>query len=128
MGIGGRKLHTDAQSSAHLAGDISLKDRIRVELEDRCERARMGVMVCMQVLDFQRDGLRHKACAVFGLKEPYPLVVCMVANNEQAIAEAMWGGDMNMTPKVRGHVEKGTGWFRASTSVAWWSSGLVERA
>jgi hypothetical protein len=32
MSIGGRKLHTDAQASAHVAYDKSLKDIVRVEL------------------------------------------------------------------------------------------------
>jgi hypothetical protein len=35
--------------------------------------------------------------------------MCVVVDDEQAIAEAMWGGDINRTPKVKGHVEKGTG-------------------
>jgi hypothetical protein len=53
----------------------------------------------------------------------------MVVDDEQAIAESMWGGDIiNMTPKVIGQLEKGTGWFRASNGVAWCSSGLVEQA
>jgi hypothetical protein len=39
MGMWGRKLNTDALASAHLADDSSLKDGVRVELEDRCERA-----------------------------------------------------------------------------------------
>jgi hypothetical protein len=36
------------------------------------------------------------------------------------------GRDINCTPKVIGHVEKGTGWFRASISVARCSIGLEE--
>jgi hypothetical protein len=40
----------------------------------------------------------------------------------------MWGGDINMTEKFRGEVEKRTGWFRASSSVAGFNSGLVEQA
>jgi hypothetical protein len=39
MVIRGRKLHADAHASAHMAGDSNLKDRVRVEVEDRCERA-----------------------------------------------------------------------------------------
>jgi hypothetical protein len=88
----------------------------------------MGVMACMQVLDFQQNGFQLKACVVFGLKEPHPHVVCMEVDDEQAVAETMLGGDINWTPKMRGEVEKGTGWFRASNSVAWCSSGLVEEA
>jgi hypothetical protein len=52
----------------------------------------------------------------------------MVVDDEQAVAESMWGEDMNMTPKVRGRVEKGTGRFRASSGVAWCNIGLVEQA
>jgi hypothetical protein len=39
MGTGGRKLHIDAQASAHLAIDCSLKNIVKVKLQDRCERA-----------------------------------------------------------------------------------------
>jgi hypothetical protein len=35
MGTWDMKVHTDAQASAHLAGDSSLKDIVRVKLEDR---------------------------------------------------------------------------------------------
>jgi hypothetical protein len=52
----------------------------------------------------------------------------MAVDDEQAVAEFMWGGDIKMTPKVREHVEKGTGRFRASNGVAWCSNGLVEQA
>jgi hypothetical protein len=52
----------------------------------------------------------------------------MVVDDEQALAESMWGGDINKTPKVKGHVEKGTGWFRASSGVTWCINGLVEQA
>jgi hypothetical protein len=52
----------------------------------------------------------------------------MVVDDEQVIAESMWGGDINMAPKVREQVEKGTGWFRASSGVAWRNIGLVEQA
>jgi hypothetical protein len=55
-------------------------------------------------------------------------VVCMVVDDDQAIAEGMWGGDINWTPKIRGEVEKGTGRFCASSSVAWCSIGLVKQA
>jgi hypothetical protein len=30
----------------------------------------------------------------------------MVVDDEQAIAEAMWGGDINWTPKVKRHEMK----------------------
>jgi hypothetical protein len=39
MSIGGRELHTYAQASTHLSGDNSINYIVRVELEDRCERA-----------------------------------------------------------------------------------------
>jgi hypothetical protein len=32
----------------------------------------------------------------------------MVVDDEQAVAEAMWGGDTNGTPEVRGEVEERT--------------------
>jgi hypothetical protein len=52
----------------------------------------------------------------------------MAVDDEQAVAEAMWGGDIDWTPKVKEQVEKRTGGFRASSGVAWCSSGFVEHA
>jgi hypothetical protein len=52
----------------------------------------------------------------------------MVVDDEQAVAEAMCGGDINWTPEVNGEVEESTGGFRASGCVAWRSSGFVEQA
>jgi hypothetical protein len=50
----------------------------------------------------------------------------VVVDDEHALAESMKGGDINMTPKVRAHVEKETGWFftkatvlRGATVVLW---------
>jgi hypothetical protein len=82
----------------------------------------------MQVFYVQEDGFQLNACVVLGLEEPYPHVLGMVVDDEHAKAEAMWGEDINTTPKVRGQVEKGTGGFRASNGVAWYSSGLEEQA
>jgi hypothetical protein len=56
----------------------------------------------MQVFDVQHNGFRLSACVVFGLEEPHPHVMGMVVDDEQAVAEAMWGGGINMTPKVGG--------------------------
>jgi hypothetical protein len=126
--IWGRELNPDAEAGAHLAGDNNFKHRVRVEFNDKCKRAGLGVMACMQVVYAHHDGLELSACVVFGLEEPQPHVMGMVVDDEKAVAETMWGGDMNKTPKVRGHVEKGTGWFRASNGVAWCSSGFVEQA
>jgi hypothetical protein len=53
MGIWGRELYPDTEAGAHMAGDNSFKHRVRVEFYDRCERARLGVMACMQVFDVQ---------------------------------------------------------------------------
>jgi hypothetical protein len=55
----------------------------------------------MQVPDFHPDGFLLRACVVFGFKEPHPHVMGMVDDDEEAIAEAMWGEDMNWIPKVR---------------------------
>jgi hypothetical protein len=82
----------------------------------------------MQVLNVQEDGFQLRACVVLALKEQHPHVMGMVVDDEQIVAEAMWGGDTNPTSKVRGHVEKGTGGFCASNSVAWCSNDLVEQA
>jgi hypothetical protein len=82
----------------------------------------------MQVSDIQLDGFQLTACVVFGLKEPHPHVMCGLVDDEHAVGEATWGGDIHWTPKVRGHVEKGTGWFHGSNSVAWCNNGLVEQA
>jgi hypothetical protein len=62
----------------------------------------------MQEFDVQKDGFKRIACVVFGLKEPHSRVMCVVVDDEQVVAEAMWGGGIHWTPKVRGHVEKGT--------------------
>jgi pyrimidine deaminase RibD-like protein len=37
---------------------------------------------------------------VLGLQEPHPHVVCVVIDDEHAVAEAMWGWDIDMTPNV----------------------------
>jgi hypothetical protein len=79
-------------------------------------------------LDVHHDGFKLIACVVLALKEPHPHVMGVVVDDEHAIAEAMRKGSINMTQEVRGHVEKGTGGFRASGSVAWCNNGLVEQA
>jgi hypothetical protein len=88
----------------------------------------MRVMACMQVFNVQYDGFKLRVGVVFGLKEQHLHVMCVVVDDEQAVAEAMWRGDIHWTPKVKRQIEKGEGWFRASCSVAWCSSGLVEQA
>jgi hypothetical protein len=82
----------------------------------------------MLVCDVHKDGFQLKARVVFGVKEPHPHVMCVVVDDDQAVTEATWGGDIQWTPKVRGHVEKGTGWLSARSSVALCKSGLVEQA
>jgi hypothetical protein len=49
VGVWGRELHPDAEVCAHMASDNSFKHIVGVKLEDRCERARLGVMAGMQV-------------------------------------------------------------------------------
>jgi hypothetical protein len=56
----------------------------------------------MQVLDVQEDGFQLRTRIVFGLEEPHPHVMGVEVNDEQAIAEAMWGGDVDWSPEVRG--------------------------
>jgi hypothetical protein len=53
LGAWGKELDPDAEMGAHLAVGCSFKDRVRVKCYDRCERARLGVMACMQVFDVQ---------------------------------------------------------------------------
>jgi hypothetical protein len=67
------------------------------------------------------------ACVVLALTEPHPHVMGVVVDDEEAVAEAMWGVDINWTLEVKGQVEKGTGGFRANGCVAWCRSGLVEQ-
>jgi DNA-binding LacI/PurR family transcriptional regulator len=55
----------------------------------------MGVMACMQVPDVQHDGFQLTTYVVFCYKEPHPHVMCVVVDDEQAIKEAMWGGDIH---------------------------------
>jgi hypothetical protein len=80
----------------------------------------------MQVFDVQEDGFQLRTCVVFKLKEPHPHVVGVVVDDEQAVAETMWGGDIDRAPKINGQVEEGVGWFRASGCVARCSFGFVE--
>jgi hypothetical protein len=80
----------------------------------------------MHMLDVQEDGFQFRTRIVFGLEEPHPHVMGVVVNDEQqAIAEAMWGGDVDWSPEVRGHVEEGTGRFRAGSGVVRCSCGFV---
>ena len=79
----------------------------------------------MQVLDVLEDGFQLRTRIVFWLEEPHPHVMGVVVNDEQAIEEAMWGGDVDRSPQVRGEVEEGTRRFRACTGVARCSCGLV---
>jgi hypothetical protein len=55
----------------------------------------------MQGLNFLHDGFHLVACVIFGLKQPHPHVMVMVVDDEQTIAEVMWGGDINRARKVR---------------------------
>jgi hypothetical protein len=47
VGIGGRELHPNAEAGTHMAGDNNLEHRVRVEFNDWCERAKVGVIACM---------------------------------------------------------------------------------
>jgi hypothetical protein len=49
----------------------------------------------MQVLDVQEDGFQLRTCIVFRLEEPHPHAMGVVVNAEQAVTEAMWGGDVD---------------------------------
>jgi hypothetical protein len=48
-GIWGKELYPDAEAGAHLVNGNNFKHKVRVEFYDRCNRARLGVMACMQV-------------------------------------------------------------------------------
>jgi hypothetical protein len=123
VGVWGREHDPDTEVCAHPASDNHFKHRIGVKLEDWCERA--GVMTDMQVFDVQEDSFKLRTCIVFRLKEPHPHVVGVVVDDKQAIADAVWGGDIDWSPKISGHVEGGARWFRASGGVARWSCGFV---
>jgi hypothetical protein len=60
----------------------------------------------MQVFDVHEDGFQLGASVVPGLEKTHPHVLGMVVDDEHVVAEAMWGGDINRTPKVRGEVEE----------------------
>jgi hypothetical protein len=49
----------------------------------------------------------------------------VVVDDEQPVAEAMRGGDMDWSPEVKGQVEERTGRFRASGGVARCICGFV---
>jgi hypothetical protein len=95
VGVWGRELDPDAEVCAHLASDNNFKQRVGVKLEDGCERARLGVMTGMQVFDVQENCFQLRTCVVFRLQEPHPHVVGVVVDDEQALAEAMWGGNID---------------------------------
>jgi hypothetical protein len=102
VSVWGRELHPDAEVCAHPASDSSFKHKVGVKLEDRCERARLGVMAGMQVFDVEEDGFQLRTCVVFRLKEPHPQVIGVVVDDEQAVAEAMGGGDIGRSPEISG--------------------------
>jgi hypothetical protein len=54
----------------------------------------------MQVAELQPDVFQFGACIVFGLQEAHPHVVCVVIDDEQAVAEAMWRWYIHMAPSV----------------------------
>jgi hypothetical protein len=56
VGIGGRELYPNAKAGTHMAGDSTFEHRVRVKFDDRCERAGVGVMACMQELNVQQNG------------------------------------------------------------------------
>jgi hypothetical protein len=123
--VWGRELHPDAEVCAHPASDSSFRHKVGVKLEDWCERARLGVMAGMQVFDAQEDCYQIRTCVVFRLKKSHPHIVGVVVDDEQAVAEAMWGGDIDKSLEISGQVEEGAGWFRASGGVARSSCGFV---
>jgi hypothetical protein len=90
VSVWGRELDPDAEVCAHLAGDCSFKDIVRVKFHSWCIRARLEVMTCMRVLDVHEDGFQPRTRIVFGLEEPHQHVMGVVVNDEQAVAEAMW--------------------------------------
>jgi hypothetical protein len=49
----------------------------------------------MHVFDVKEDGFQLRTRIVFGLEEPHPHVMGVVVNDEQAVAEAMGGGDVD---------------------------------
>jgi hypothetical protein len=94
-------MHPHAKAVTHMAGDSSLEHRVKVEFYEWCERAGVGVMACMQVLDVHQYGFRLRACVVLALKEPHPHVMGVVVDDDQAVAEAMRGGDIKWTLEVK---------------------------
>jgi hypothetical protein len=65
VGVWGREVDPDAEMCAHLAGDCNFKDKVRVKFYDKCERARLGMMSCVHVLDVQEDGFQLRTRVVF---------------------------------------------------------------
>ena len=72
-----------------------------------------------------RSGFQFRTCVVFRLKEPHPHVVGVVVDDEQGVAEAMCGGDIDRSPEISGQVEEGAGWFRSSGGVTRCNCGFV---
>ena len=62
----------------------------------------------MQVLNVQQDSFELKACVVLALKEQHPHVMGVVVDDEHAVAEAMWGGDIDWAQEVIGQVKERT--------------------
>jgi hypothetical protein len=50
--------------------------------------------------NFQENGLKGRACFVYGLEKTHPHVMCVVINDEQAVAKSMRGRDIDRAPNV----------------------------
>jgi hypothetical protein len=129
VGIRGRELHTDTHASIHQPGRGSLKNRVGVKLDDWGKSAGLRMMACMKMMQFQHDAFQLRARVLLGHQESHPHVVYMVIDNEHAIAEAMGEWDIHhMAPNVRGKVQHGAVWFRASSGVAGCINSLAVQA
>jgi pyrimidine deaminase RibD-like protein len=73
----------------------------------------------MGVMRVEEDGLQLGAGLIFGLSKPNPNKICVVVNDKQAIAQAVWRGDADGTPHVTRKMLKRACRFVRCIAISW---------
>jgi hypothetical protein len=107
MCVWGKELCANAKLGAHALRVSRLKHIITVEFDGGGKHSRGNMVFGVSVYDFQEDGLKGRACFVFRLEKTDPHVTRAVVNDEQAVAKAMRGRDIDMAPNVAWQVHEG---------------------
>jgi hypothetical protein len=100
MCVWGKELCADAKLGVQALRVSILKHRITVEFDGGGIHIRESMVFGVSVSDFQEDGLKGRACFVFRLEKTHPHVMYVVVNDEQAVAKAMRGRNIDMAPNV----------------------------